>query len=143
MAAKDLVITTDIRISSDDLTLQFSRSSGAGGQNVNKVNSRAELRFNLRDCTSLSEDVKSRLFAEFGRRITQDGVLVVSSQRFRDQSKNIEDCYSKLRAWIEEALYEDPERKPTRPSWGSVQRRLNEKRQRSRIKDVRRRYDDG
>ena len=143
MAAKDLIVSSLIRIPGEELSLQFSRSSGAGGQNVNKVNSRAELRFQVRSSGSLPDDVRQRLMAMAARKISQDGVLQISSQRFRDQARNIDDCYDKLRALIEDAMHVDPTRRPTRPSRGATQRRLTEKKTRSRIKEVRRRVDEG
>lgn len=143
MAARDLIVSSLIRIPAEDLSLQFSRSSGAGGQNVNKVNSRAELRFQVGTSSALPEDVRQRLMAMAARKISHDGVLQISSQRFRDQGRNIDDCYDKLKALIEDAMHVDPTRRPTRPSRGATQRRLTEKKTRSRIKEVRRRVDEG
>jgi ribosome-associated protein len=137
MAAKDLIIRDDLVIPGSELELSFARSSGAGGQNVNKVSSQAQLRYALRESTALPEDVKSRLFHLARGRITNEGALLISSQRYRDQGRNIADCYEKLKALIERALEPPEPRRPTRPSRGAVQRRLNEKKHRAEVKRTR------
>lgn len=137
MPAKELFVHSHLTIPAEDLEIQFSRSSGAGGQNVNKVNSRAELRFNVAQCTALPPGAKTRLMSSQHQRITSEGVLYLSSQRFRDQGRNVDDCYQKLRNLIEDALHVDPDRRPTRPSRGSVERRIAEKKRRSDVKRTR------
>lgn len=124
-----------------EYALAFSRSSGAGGQNVNKVNSRAELRLPVRGSPYIPEHVQRRLLERLGNRMTQEGVLLISSQRFRDQGRNISDCHEKLQALVAEALHDDPLRRPTRPTRGSVERRVSEKKHRARVKQDRRSFD--
>lgn len=130
MPARDLVITDALTVPGEQMALSFVRSSGAGGQNVNKVSSQVELRVQLEGC-GIPEPALERLKRRAGRRLTQAGELLITSQRYRDQSRNIEDCYDKLKRLIEEALVELPPRRPTRPSRGIIQHRLNEKHHRA------------
>jgi len=110
-----------------ELEFTFARSSGPGGQNVNKVNSKAQLRWSLRSTQSVPPDVRARLEQQQKRRMTQDGDLLLTSQRFRDQGRNVTDCLEKLRALLIAAATVAPPRKPTRPSKASKRRRLNDK----------------
>ncbi|MCA9074227.1 MAG: aminoacyl-tRNA hydrolase [Planctomycetaceae bacterium] len=139
MAADDDIQVTDaIRIPRSELTFQFSRSGGPGGQNVNKVNSRVQLRWNIEDTAALPEDVFRRLNTLNRRRINADGELIITSQRYRDQPKNIEDCIVKLTELVAAAAEKPKRRRPTKPSAGARRRRLQAKRERSERKQTRR-----
>ena len=132
-----------IRVEADELRFQFARSAGAGGQNVNKVNSKAVLRFAISASPGVPADVRERFQRRFASRITRDGDLVLASQRTRDQRRNVEDCLDKLAAMLAQVAVAPAPRRPTRPGRGSTERRLREKRTRSAIKSGRRRPDDG
>jgi ribosome-associated protein len=134
-----LEINDQIRIPDDELEWSYVRSGGPGGQNVNKVASKAVLRWNLAASPSLPEKVKTRLRTLQRRRITTEGELVLSSQRYRDQGRNVEDCLAKLREMILQATVVPKARKATRPSRGAREARLKEKRHRSSTKTRRRR----
>lgn len=121
-----------------ELSFQFVRSSGAGGQNVNKVASKAVLRWHLPSSRWLAPALRQRLEARNRRRITVDGELVLSSQRFRDQGRNVADCLEKLRALLEEAAHVPKPRRPTRPTRGARERRLEGKRRQAEKKARRR-----
>ena len=122
-----LQITTTLKIPLKELHFSFARSSGPGGQNVNKVNSKAVLRWQVTKSPSLSEEVRSRFLARQRRRVTAEGELVIAGQRFRDAGRNMADCIERLRAMLTEAAIPPIQRKPTRPSRGSVRRRLQNK----------------
>jgi ribosome-associated protein len=134
-----LVVNDHIQIPDDEFQWSFVRSGGPGGQNVNKVASKAVLRWNVADSPSLPEPVKARFRAQQRRRITAAGDLVFSSQRYRDQDRNRTDCLEKLREWILRAATPPKPRRPTRPSRGSREQRLREKRHRAATKTSRRR----
>jgi ribosome-associated protein len=121
-----------------ELRFEFARASGPGGQNVNKRSTRATLRFPAAGSPSLSEPVRERLLALGARRIVAGGVLVISSQRFRDQGRNVADCLEKLRALLRAAAEPPRPRRPTRPTRAERERRLREKRLRSEAKRRRR-----
>jgi ribosome-associated protein len=128
----------EIRIPLAEVRFTFARSSGPGGQNVNKVNSKATLHWPVAATASLSDDVRSRFIAAYSGQINKQGELVLQSQRFRDQERNIDDCLEKLRAMLLRAAKEPKRRKKTRPSRASKQRRLNDKKARSEAKSRRR-----
>lgn len=133
-----LEVTPQIQIPLEEFDLAFARSSGPGGQNVNKVNSKVQLRWKVVESPSLPEPVRARLLSLVGKRLTNEGELVITSQRFRDQQKNIDDCYDKLRELIAAAATPPVKRRPTKPSKASKQRRLTNKRVQSAKKDSRR-----
>lgn len=133
-----LEITPHLAIPDDELEMTFSRSSGPGGQNVNKVSSKATLRWNVIQSSSLPLDVRDRFLKKYGNRLTKDGDLLIYSQEFRDQPKNIEACREKLRAMIQDVLRPPKKRRPTKPTKGSKVRRLKEKKARSQVKEGRR-----
>jgi ribosome-associated protein len=127
-----------IRIPESEIQWSFVRSGGPGGQNVNKVASKAVLRWNVLTTPRLPQSVKERLRSLQHRRITGEGDLIVSSQRFRDQERNRQDCLDKLRGIILQAVALPKRRKPTRPTRGSREARLREKKLRAAVKSARR-----
>jgi ribosome-associated protein len=127
-----------LQIPDDEFQWSFVRSGGPGGQNVNKVASKAVLRWDVAGSPRLPEDVKKRLQALQPRRITSTGELVITSQRYRDQERNRQDCLEKLRAWLLQALIPPRPRKATRPTKASRRRRIETKRHRAGIKTSRR-----
>lgn len=133
-----ITVTERIVIPDSELQFTFARSGGPGGQNVNKVNSKATLRWKVSTTTALAPDVRDRFMARYRSRLTLEGELLVTSQRFRDQPKNIEDCQEKVAALIREVLVPPKKRRPTKPTRGSQQRRLNDKRQQRLKKEGRR-----
>ena len=133
-----LIITPELRIPLREFQFTFARSGGPGGQNVNKVSSKATLRWPVVHSPSLPEPVRTRLLEKTGASVTATGDLLITSQRFRDAGRNVADCLEKLRALVAAAARPVRRRRPTRPTRGSVQRRLETKRQRARAKQRRR-----
>jgi len=129
-----LPITDTLAIPDDELVERFVRSSGPGGQNVNKVATAVELRFDIAASPSLPEAVRARLLAKRDRRVTDEGVLVLNAQRFRTQERNREDARERLAAFIASGLHAPAPRIATKPSRAAKQRRLDAKRERSTIK---------
>lgn len=117
-----------LRVPARELTITFARSSGAGGQNVNKVNTKAVLRWPVRASRAIPADVRTRFAERFATRITTDGELVLSSDRHRDQGRNVADCLAKLDAMLTAVATPPRPRRKTRPSRGAVERRLEQKR---------------
>lgn len=134
---KYLKITRSVRIPLDEFAWAFSRSGGPGGQNVNKVNTRVQLRWPLDRTDALSEAVMERFRKRHRRRINKEGELLITSQRFRDQLKNRHDCLERLTALVEEVLTVPPPRRPTRVSRGAKERRIKAKKERSETKRLR------
>jgi len=137
-----LRITRDIVIDENDLDITFVRASGPGGQNVNKLSTAAQLRFDT-NRLGLPDDMRARLHDLAGQKMTKDGVLVLHAQRFRTQERNRADAIERLLGLLRDAAVRPKPRRPTRPTLGSKKRRLEGKKRRSDIKSGRSsRYDD-
>jgi len=129
-----LEIAPGLALPDDELVERFVRSSGPGGQNVNKVATAVELRFDVAGSPTLPEPLRARLLARRDRRLTDEGVLVLNAQRFRTQDRNRQDARERLVAFIAAGLHVPKARVATRPSRAAKQRRLDEKKGRSTIK---------
>ncbi len=127
-------ITPFIRINENEIEEHFIRSPGPGGQKVNKTESAVQLRFNARSSPALSNAIFLRLKPLAGRRMTRDGVIVITANRFRAQEQNRRDAMERLIALIREAAVPPKYRRPTKPSKGAIQSRLDSKRRQSEIK---------
>ena len=119
-----------LQIPLDEFDLSFARSSGPGGQNVNKVNSKAVLYWTVGASPSLPAGVRDRFLARFGKRLTTEGVLVLASDEYRDQRRNVDSCLEKLKLMLREVLTPPKPRKKTKPTRGSVERRIGDKKSR-------------
>ena len=133
-------ITPAIEINEREIQLEFIRASGPGGQKVNKVATAVQLRFDAANSPSLPDEVRRRLIRLAGKRMTEDGVLVIHARRFRSQDRNRRDAIDRLIALIRNASIQPKSRLKTKPSKASKERRLEAKRRRSRTKH-KRQYD--
>ena len=131
-------ITGTISLDPREIEESFIRSPGPGGQNVNKVATAVQLRFDLRRSPSLPEEVRARAERLAGRRLTKDGVVVITAARFRSQERNREDALARLVALLREAARPPTPRKATRPSAGAKRRRRDDKTRRGAVKKLRR-----
>ena len=130
-------ITDHISIDESELDESFIRSSGPGGQNVNKLSTAVQLRFDVRRSPSLPDDVRTRLERLAGKRLTRDGVLIITAQNHRTQERNRADALDRLTELIRQAAVRPVPRRPTRPTKASRRRRLETKKRRSGIKALR------
>src|SRR5262245_27610296 len=130
-------VTDRISIDENEIEESFVRSSGPGGQNVNKLATAVQLRFDVRRSPSLPDDVAVRLARLAGKRMTREGVLVITAQRHRTQERNRADALERLVALVREASVKPVTRRPTRPTKASRQRRLDAKKKRSGVKNLR------
>jgi ribosome-associated protein len=130
-------ITETIQIDSAQIREKFIRASGPGGQNVNKVATAVQLRFDVKKSSDLPEDVRARLLKIGGQRITQRGVLVIDARRYRTRQRNRQDAQDRLIALIRRAATKPKPRRKTRPTLASKERRLDAKKRRGRVKSLR------
>ncbi|MCB0324477.1 MAG: aminoacyl-tRNA hydrolase [Bdellovibrionales bacterium] len=133
-----LVISDAISIPESELEFTYSRSSGPGGQNVNKVNTKAQLRWNVAATSALPDLVRARFLSKYATRISKDGVLLIQSSKFRDQKSNHAACVEKLTALVEAVLTPPKKRRRTKPSKAAVETRLQQKQRKGAKKKLRR-----
>ena len=127
-------ITPIIQLDENEIELDFVRSAGPGGQNVNKVSTAVQLKFDAANSPSLPEEVRSRLLGLAGKRASKDGVIVIKAYQYRTQEKNREEAISRLTALIEKAAERPRRRRPTRPGRAAHARRLDAKKRRGQVK---------
>ena len=130
-------VNAQIELDEREIQEDFVRASGPGGQNVNKVSTAVQLHFDVANSPSLPEPVRARLIALAGRRLTQDGVLILSAKRYRSQRRNRDDALERLIQLIREACEVETPRRPTRPTLASKKRRLDSKQRRGETKKLR------
>ncbi|MGE3522676.1 MAG: alternative ribosome rescue aminoacyl-tRNA hydrolase ArfB [Candidatus Dadabacteria bacterium] len=130
-------ITRNIIIPDDEISLEFVRASGPGGQNVNKVSTAVQLRFDAAGTESLAPEVKERLLKIAGNRATDEGVVIIEAKRFRSQEKNRKDAIDRLTEMVRKAAVKPTPRRKTRPTAASREKRLSQKKRRSKVKRLR------
>ncbi|WP_373653733.1 MULTISPECIES: alternative ribosome rescue aminoacyl-tRNA hydrolase ArfB [unclassified Schlesneria] len=133
-----LDVSPRIRVSCREFSWSTARSSGPGGQNVNKVNSKVIMRWSFQCSESLPADVRERFIAAYRSRLTTEGDFILSSERYRDQPKNVADCLEKLHALLASIAIAPKPRRPVKPTKASKRRRVAAKRDRSLVKERRR-----
>ncbi len=126
-----------MKVPLSEIVFSFARSSGPGGQNVNKVNSKAVLKWNVRDTNYLPESVRMRFLDRFSNRVNQEGEVVLSCDMYRDQKRNKEECIQRLEQMIAQVARPPKRRKPTKPSKASKNRRLDSKKRQGEKKQMR------
>ncbi len=142
-AGDRLVVNNRVSIPMSEFEFEYMRSSGPGGQNVNKTSTKVRLRWNVAASPSIDSGLNQRIREAYRTRITGDGEFLVTSQRTRDRDSNRTDCLEKLAEMIRQVATPPRKRRPTRPTRGSKERRLKSKKQRSRRKEMRRKPGDG
>jgi ribosome-associated protein len=130
-------VTRAVSIGEDEISIDYVRSGGPGGQNVNKVATAAQLRFDIANSPNLPDDVRKRLVKLGGSRVTSDGVLIIDARRYRTQEKNREDAVNRLIKLIRKAAQKPKPRRKTKPPRQSKEKRLESKRRRSATKEMR------
>jgi ribosome-associated protein len=130
-------VNAQIELDEREIQEDFVRASGPGGQNVNKGSTAVQLRFDVARSPSLPDPVRARLITLAGRRVTQDGVLIIEAERYRSQRRNRDDALERLIELIREACEVDKPRRPTRPTLASKKRRLDSKQRRGETKKLR------
>ena len=136
-------VAGNIRIDEKDILKRFIRAPGPGGQHVNKASTAVQIRYDVRQASTLPEDVKKRAIVLAGKQATVKGVIVIEGQRFRSQEQNLQDALNRLIRIIRSASVKPKTRRKTKPTKASITRRLDTKRKRSRLKQIRKRVGRG
>ncbi len=138
-----MIITNDfIHVPENEISEQFIRASGPGGQHVNKTSTAVQLRFDVNASSSLTDDVKTRLKKIAGSKITADGIIIIEAKRYKSRENNRQDARNRLASLIRKAQEKPAKRIPTRPSAASKRKRLTEKKKRSSLKKMRKNIED-
>lgn len=132
-----ITLAPGIVIEPKELSITYVRSSGPGGQNVNKTSSKAVVRWNVRGSAGMRDDIKARFLARYASRLTTGGDIILTSDRYRDQPRNLEDCLARLGAMLEEVATPPRTRRPTRPGRAARERRIVAKKSRGTVKSLR------